>query len=390
MLIAGATLAACGDSSEAGGGGAGGVGGAASEGGSGGAGGVPAEIEACDGATTRGSPLDTSLPGAYPVGARTVQIGALTAEVFYPATAVPDGAAKKTYDLRTWLPDSEKSKISDDKAPIQTCECYDDLELDGAHGPYPIVFFVHGTAGYRAQSLEIVEHWASRGMVVIAADHPGLYLGDLIRSICGQDAPTADVPADLAALVSAVQAPAGDIAFLAGHVDATRIGMTGHSAGGAAVSGEGDAAQVIIPMAAGGAEAGSSLVSTLVLGAVEDTVVSYASTQEGYADTPPKKRFAGISPGGHLVFSSLCSITNADGEDIVTVGQDADVCGLSLAGALFDCSPDYVTAERGTRIVNDVTTAVLEETLLCQDRSAWISTLPERFPEIKDFDETLE
>ena len=67
----------------------------------------------------------------------------------------------------------------------------------------PPVVFVHGTAGFRSQSLEIVTHWASRGFVVIAADHPGLYLGDLIRSVCGQDAPTADVPAEPPAALKA-------------------------------------------------------------------------------------------------------------------------------------------------------------------------------------------
>src|SRR5690606_28553268 len=115
---------------------------------------------------------------------------------------------------------------------------------------------VHGTAGFRSQSLELVEHWASRGFVVLAADHPGLWLKDLLGSVCGAPMVPQDLGGDLGRMVAAVQAPAGELEFLAGHVDAGRIGMAGHSAGGNAIAGSGSVAQVLIPMAAGGVKAG--------------------------------------------------------------------------------------------------------------------------------------
>lgn len=371
--------AACDDGNTA----TGGAGGATSSSSTGS--GLPKEVAGCEGAKLLENPADTSARGAWTVGARTVKIGALTAEVFYPAVAPTSDVVSKKYDLRDWLPDSEKSKITDDKAPIQTCDCSDGLPLDEAHGPYPVMVFVHGTAGFRTQSLEIETHWASRGFVVVAADHPGLNLNDLIKSICNQGSTPQDLTADLATVVAGLKSPTGDLAFLAGRIDPARIAMSGHSAGGGAIEDQGDTAQVLIPMAAGGTVAGSALKSTLVLGSKEDTVVDFSDTLAGYVASPNPRRLVEISPGGHLVYSSLCQIQNAAGQDIVTIGKEANVCGLNLAGALFDCSPDYVSGEKGWAIVNDATSAVLEQTLHCQDRSSALSTLKSRYPEIVDY-----
>jgi hypothetical protein len=88
------------------------------------------------------------------------------------------------------------------------------------------------------------------------------------------------------------------------------------------------------------------------------------------------------------VFSSLCGLHNADGEDIVTIGTDADVCGLSLAGALFDCDPTYITEPRGFVIIGDASSAALEETLQCAPaRGERLSSLQTRYPEVLDYAE---
>ena len=48
---------------------------------------------------------------------------------------------------------------------------------------FPVIVFVHGTAGWRSQSLSLVSHWASRGFVVVAADYPGICLHDLLDAV---------------------------------------------------------------------------------------------------------------------------------------------------------------------------------------------------------------
>lgn len=88
------------------------------------------------------------------------------------------------------LPDSEQGKIPDDDAPRIVGEAYRDLPIDADFGPYPVIVFVHGTAGYRYTSLPQMTHWASRGFVVLAADHPGLNLQDLLITACGTTAPS--------------------------------------------------------------------------------------------------------------------------------------------------------------------------------------------------------
>lgn len=347
-------------------------------------------VPGCAGGSFLPVPEDTSLPGPWPVGARTVTIGGLTAEVWYPATPGSEvGVEKVRYDIRSGLPDSEQGKVPDADNPWQDCECRRDLPLDSAHGPYPAVVFVHGTAGFRSQSLEHVVHWASRGFVVVAADHPGLWLKDLLGSLCGAGTVPQKLQQDIAALVAAIRAPAGDMEFLQGVVDGERIAMAGHSAGGMAIEGAGGAAQVLIPMAAGGVEAGAALKSTLILGAQADQVVPYSSQQSGFASSPAPKRLIGIANAGHLAFSSLCSLKNANGDDFLALAAKYEVCGAQFAGALFDCDPMYTPDPTGWTIVNFATAAVLESTLRCSGAEAQLAELQARFPEVGEFQEAL-
>lgn len=49
------------------------------------------------------------------------------------------------------------------------------------HGPYPVVVFAHGFSGFSGQSLPQMTHWASRGFVVVSADHPSVGLRTFLR-----------------------------------------------------------------------------------------------------------------------------------------------------------------------------------------------------------------
>lgn len=351
---------------------------------------VPGEAVGCDGAALLAVSKDTSLPGPWPVGARTGELDGLTFEVWYPAQVGSEaGLDPVRYDIRVSLPDSEQAKVPDAANPWQDCGCWRDLPLDTAHGPYPAVVFVHGTAGFRSQSLEQVTHWASRGFVVIAADHPGLWLKDLLGSLCGVAAPAQDLGGDIEKLVGGIQAPVGDLAFLADHVDGARIGMAGHSAGGGAIKGFGTVAQVLIPMAAGGVTAGEALRSTLVLGAQSDQVVNYSGQQSGYDSSPAPKRLVGISNAGHLAFSSLCSLRNGEGQDFLEIAGEFDVCGAQFAGALFDCEDTYTPDATNWQITNYASSAALEETLHCSDAGANFAGLTAKFPEVGEYQEAL-
>ena len=322
----------------------------------------------CAGTHLLSRPADPAQSGPWPVGARTVTIGRLTVEVFYPAKPQSEqGTPAVVYDLREHMPKSERGKISDAKNPWQQCSCHRDLPVDEGHGPYPVLVFIHGTAGFRTQSLSQLTHLASRGFVVLAADHPGLMLADILAAVCpGTKAGMRDLSGDVMAMLAELRR-GGALAFMSGHADPTRIGLVGHSAGGAAVAELGDqlSVQAVVSWAAGTpVHKGPDLRASLFVGGKSDKVVKFSSVQAGYLSSGAPKQLVGVDGAGHLMVTELCSLHNPDGENILTVAKDAGICGAGLAGLLFDCSAPLPDA-RGTLIVEHATTTMLEGILTC-------------------------
>ncbi|MBT6179919.1 MAG: hypothetical protein HOI23_21940 [Deltaproteobacteria bacterium] len=344
-------------------------------------------VAGCDGATFLKSPDDPAVMGPWAVGARTVAIGELIGEIWYPAQSQSEiGLEEIIYDIRAQLDPAEGAKISDEKNPWHPCECYRDLPLDTQRGPYPVIVFVHGTAGFRHQSLSFMTHWASRGFVVAALDHPGLKLGDLLAFRMTQD-----LGGDVAKLVDALDAQSGDLAFLAGAIDMTRLAASGHSAGGQTIRSWGGRAQVLIPMAAGGTDIGESLKSSLILGGMADGVAQYSGQQQGYEQTTGTKRLVGISNAGHLAFSDLCMVGRENG-GLVQIAQEAGVTNANFASFLWDgCDPDQLPAETGIEIVKYASTPILQETLQCRgNQTATLPELPTLFPDVGEYLEAIE
>jgi hypothetical protein len=355
---------------------------------------VGEDRDGCDGAALLATSTDPAAPGPWDVGARTLTIGRLTTEVWYPAPpGSGDGLDRAIYDIREALPPGMRDDIPDDDNPWQPCECVRDLPLDDAHGPYPIVLFVHGTAAFRHQTLTTVTHWASRGFVVVAADHPGLMLGDFLAQLCPDD-PTGeqDLSGDLDALIAALQAPAGDLAFLAGHVDATRIGVAGHSAGGgaaAAASGK-PGVRVVIPLAANASTpSGPMLEQVLYMGGLSDGIAPWDDVQGAWADSATPRRLIGIGNAGHLVFSDLCDTRNAEGQDLVEIANEHQLCGAQFASFLFDCDPSYLDGALGREIVGYATSTILETTLQCRADLPDLATIADPYPDVAEYDEEL-
>ena len=341
------------------------TGGTAGAGGSGGTGGGPGDTTACPGTKVYTVPEDTGARGPWPVGAKTVTVQGLATEIWYPATLGSEaGKEKIQYDIRKWLPVSEQQKIPDVDNPWQPCDCYRDLPLDTNHGPYPVIVFIHGTAAWRAQSAQLVAHWASRGFVVASSDHPGLFLADYLDFRLG-----AMLPADTDKLIADLKATAGDLQFLAGHIDMTHLGMSGHSAGGGAITGYGGQAMVLIPLASGGVTAGAALKATLVMGGQADAVANYTGQQNGFNSSPTPKRLVGIKNAGHLAFSDICAVGKDKG-GLLGIAQKYMVKNANLAGFLFDCKDTYLPPEQGWPIVNRATTAVFESVLMCSTTAA--------------------
>lgn len=326
--------------------------------------------QTCDGGALRPVPADPAERGPWTVGVRTVHVEGLTVEVFYPAARFPEATHEPViYDLREQLPTAERARITDADAPLQPCDCYRDVPADLAHGSYPVVMFLHGHGSFRTQSLPQLLHWASRGFVVIAADHPGERLADVLQKDCTGQVTEPDVRGDVETILAALRQRHRGFAFLGRRLDASRVAIAGHSMGGMALASFGDLAQVLIPMAAKGTAPGDELESTLVLGGTADALVPYARYQRrGYATSPSPKRLVGLANAGHFAFSTACTIANSSGEGLGKILDEAGVCGASvLIEVLRECDQDLLPAPEAWEIIDLTTAAVIEETLACDE-----------------------
>ncbi|MFT3924425.1 MAG: hypothetical protein QM778_17945 [Myxococcales bacterium] len=399
-------------------GGGDGDGDAPGDGGAGSDSGIGLEIEGCDGAKLLSVSDDTAQRGPWKAGVRTVMIDGLVTEVIYPAK--PGSTAGKevaTYDIRDWLPEPERKKIPDAHVPQVTAVgggVYRDVPIDDAHGPYPVVIFIHGTSSFRVASGTLAVQWASHGFVVVAADYPGLGLKDQLGVTleCGYGGDPQDIPRDVNKQLAALEHASGDLAFLAAHLDMKRIAISGHSQGGCVSSTFTTLPNVKVVMPLSGSTAitdSDSLESVMFVGGMDDRVIGYygpwvgnvvcplgsISTQAAYATSggPPryKKRLLGLKGGGHLAVTDLCQ-KNAQGKNAIEEAQADGVCGIGSAVIiglpyLFDCGS--LEMKSGLDATNYATTAVLEETLHCKNRDTTFAKLKERLPQVGEFAEAV-
>ena len=162
-----------------------------------------------------GDPAD---PGPYQVGYRVLDVG------YEPV----GGVEERQLRVALWYP-----TLEDAGEP----SVYRDLFLRDAvwlsatpieTGSMPVLVFSHGNLAHAEQSYFLTEHFASHGWLVIAPDHTGNTMTDIVEER------TNDIylfrPQDLTAALDAVAGlPAGDP--LAGSVGAVVV-VSGHSFGG--------------------------------------------------------------------------------------------------------------------------------------------------------------
>jgi predicted dienelactone hydrolase len=364
---------------------------------------VPSEVAGCESAKLLAVPDDTSAAGPWSVGVKTIELamtgGMRPVEVWYPAQLGSDsGQAQVTYNVEDYLPTGQASKIPASANKLATCNCYRDLPVDTSHGPYPAVIFLHGTGSFRTASLSTMTQWASRGFIAVATDHAGLFLTDFLVTVSfgactggtGVAYGSQNLSADVDAMISALTNKTGDFATFGGVVDMSRIGISGHSQGAsnAAQFSNKPNVEVDMPLADLGGTvvpSTSALKSVLLIGGMSDTVVPYSSDMSAYSGSPAPKRLVGITSANHLDVTDLCWETNSSGQTAIQVASQYGVCGASTLADLAKCgtlSPPQI----GPEIVNYVTTAALEETLHCADRSAAFSGLEAKYSQVGDFE----
>lgn len=323
---------------------------------------APAVRAGCDGATLLAAPDTPSARGPWPVGTRSITVAGLATEVWYPASPGSEaGASPVVYDLREHLPESQRSKVPDDAGMSLACDCYRDLPVDGARGPYPVVVFVHGYTLFRTQSTSMMSHWASRGFIVLSSDYPGITL-DAVMSRRKARFPMPFIKK----VHAAIRELSGDLAFLSGAADTERLALAGHSMGGEAVGKLGglEAVEVVIAMAEDGTVEADRSFMSFVIGGTADAIEPIDRQDKGYRTSPVPKRMLAIEGAGHMAFSDLCAIGD-DGATRLALDHGVTMKGFVAKLARTGCSDGTLPLDDGWEIIHYATTAALEEKMMC-------------------------
>ncbi len=307
-----------------------------------------------------------------PVGQRTISLDGYTLEVWYPAVDTGDSIPMVEVDFLQFIPDVFAAAVPEFQLPSVGAAVIPDAEPRDAGEPLPLVLFSHGFGGMRIQSFSLAQHLASRGYIVVAADHPGRMLTDVLPCIfspplegCDLSGFAADPgPDGLDAALRWADAATTDGDF-AGRIDTDQLGVFGHSAGAGSVTtyaGSEPRVKAVAPMAGGGVP--SREVPLLRIDGSCDGFVPAASPTsiDGHADAA----FVTIAGAGHLAFSDLCSLDIAGfAEDYLDPrgdlnaalypqlkGLGTDGCeGAEPQAGLAECSGGFLSLQVSDEIV---------------------------------------
>lgn len=302
---------------------------------------------------------DPSKAGPYPVGVRTLTFvddsrpdphggpgkRTLTTEIWYPADESARGKPGTNYVLYDILPADIQAKLSTkDLGELKTDAVRDAPErADGEK--FPVVLFSHGKGGIRMQSTYYTVLLASHGYVVVAPDHPGDTIVDLLEAgnvdVVGTVENYVDRPRDIEFLADELTATKDPLKEI---MDLGHMGVTGHSFGALTtmiVAGQDYRFQVGVaqsPVGVGLVDAATDqplddFGKPLMIqsGGKDNTLPEDVDAASLWDHMKPPRAWESLLRAGHFTYSDLCTF------DVKPIG---DALGLDVDHVLSDgCGP---------------------------------------------------
>jgi fermentation-respiration switch protein FrsA (DUF1100 family) len=243
--------------------------------------------------------------GPYAVGVttRTLPEGG-EVEIWYPADESTRGGTD-TYSLRTYLPEALAGLIPADLDVSLTIEATRDGAA-AADGPFPLVLESHGAAAFRQVSSTLAHHLASWGMIVAAPDHPSRDTANFISGTTEGQPPAVEQLRSMRTLLGDLD----DDPVLAGVVDADRVALGGHSAGGGTIAqaaAEDEGILGYVSYASGLRDAVPDVPSLFMAGEL-DTFVEVSATEAAFELAPSPSWLWVFAETGHQAFPDVCLI----------------------------------------------------------------------------------
>lgn len=327
-------------------------------------------------------PTSYSEAGPYAVGERTMTLrSGVKVEVWYPArNADVEGLPPATYDVADWLP----SFLVPEGGVSVTHPSGGVRGVPVAKRRFPLVVFSHGFAGFRTQSSALTSAMASWGFVVAAPDHPSRNLTQVMLGPAGTTSDGQDLRQTITLLTTKATTQGH---WLQGRVDIDRIGAVGHSAGGRAVEALARTDRRVDTYVGMAPAVGESPVVTkkpvLMLVGTADGIIAQERIDQAYDVLRAPKRIVYFEGSGHLAFSDLCEIGDADG-GLLSL---AAAVGITVPDRLVPlatdgCLPPAVEPTLAWPAIHHVIVAHLRRAFGIDDSDAALTGLDAAYPGI--------
>jgi dienelactone hydrolase len=318
--------------------------------------------------------------GPYGVGSLELTLDGRRLVVWYPAEA---GAGTEgttdQFDIAGLLSPELQAQVPEEARPLYPVAARQGAEPDPSGGPYGVIVFSHGFAGFPEQSVDLTTHLASWGWVVAAPDHVERSLSGLLGT-AAQGVTTSTDADVLAATLDLVVAEAEtDRSPLSGLVDPERVVAAGHSAGAGAsyrFAGTDPRVDAAILYSVGTGREGAEMpdppeVPTMVMLGDTDDIIPADTTRELYGRLNPPRYLVEIADSGHLVFSDLCLIGGENGgligiAETIQLEIPEDFKRLGTDG----CEEGDLAVTEAFAAVNGLSTAFLASVFTPSDATA--------------------